>query len=164
MARDFHTDDILIELLRFDEVEKAVDELKTVAEKNEATNQGFKEAGRFLIRKGKLRLRQRMKSGAGGVTGNLLRSFSYRIKKRSNKLGVIIGFKRSKSESALGYHAHLVSEGTRQRFNSKGQNRGRVTPNFFWSDTKKSDIDQARLLVMQGIQTSINIIKRRYNA
>lgn len=163
MARDFYSDDIMIELLNFEQVEKAVDELSTNSLKNEATNQGFKEAGRFLIRKGKLRLRQRMKSGATGVTGNLLRSFSYRIKKRSNKLGVIMGFKRSKSEAALGYHAHLVSEGTRQRFNSKGQNRGRVTPNFFWSDTKKTDIDQARLLVMQGITNSIKIIKNRYN-
>lgn len=164
MVRELYSEDVLLELIGMEEVEKAVSELGEFDKQQQAVNKGFRDAGRYLIRKGRLRLRQRMKSGTAGVTGNLLRSFSFRIKKRSQKLGVIVGFKRNQKEGKLGYHAHLVSEGTRERKTKKGFNRGRTTPNLFWSDTRKEDGDEARLILLKSIEASIQIIKNRYNA
>ena len=114
----------------------------------------LKKGAQYLMNKGRLKLRQRMKSRKG-VSGNLLRSFSYRIKKR--KFGALIGFKEK------GRHAHLVSQGTRKRYTRKGQYRGFVTGNHFWEDTRQKETPKAMVLILNQIKASINNIKNRHN-
>ena len=90
-----------------------------------------------------------------GVSGNLLKSFSYRIKKR--KFGALVGFKQT------GKHAHLVSQGTRKRYTRKGLYRGFVTGNHFWEDTRSKDTPKAMVLILNQIKASITNIKNRRN-
>ena len=100
---------------------------------------------------GKKRLRERMISGSKGVTGNLLRSFTYKIKKQN--LGVLVGYKKK------GSHSWLVSEGTKKR-----QGRGQVVGNKYWKDTKQKDTNTAIYYIVHSIKQSISNLKSRYHA
>ena len=127
-----------------------LESIKHFVETEKEINQGLKKSAQYLIRQGKKKLKDRMLSGSKGVTGNLLKSFTYKIKK--NNAGVLVGFKRS------GSHSWLVSEGTKKR-NGTGQ----VVGNKYWSDTKQKDTNTAMYYVMQSIRQSISNIKNRYN-
>ncbi len=149
-----------IELLNLPSLVNTLNRLGSLAQTKEVS-EGLKKSAQYLIRKGKLKLKQRMKSGTKGVTGNLLRSFRFRIK--SENRGVLVGFKYGKNG---GNHAHLVSEGTTDRYTSKGYFRGKVLRkqgfgNKFWSDTRKQDSNSALRLTMTQIQQAINRLKSR---
>ena len=90
--------DIEIELLNLETVKDAIQELGDSVCQHKVVDVALKKGAQYLMNKGRLKLRQRMKSRKG-VSGNLLKSFSYRIKKR--KFGALVGFKEK------GRHAHL---------------------------------------------------------
>ena len=142
--------DIEIELLNLETVKDAIQELGDSVTQHKTVDAALKIGARYLMNKGRLKLRQRMKSRKG-VSGNLLRSFSYRIKKR--KFGALVGFKEK------GRHAHLVSQGTRKRYTRKGQYRGFVTGNRFWEDTRQKETPRAMVLILNQIKASIMNIK-----
>lgn len=146
--------DIEIELLNLETVKDAIQELGDSVTQHKVVDAALKIGARYLMNKGRLKLRQRMKSRKG-VTGNLLKSFSYRIKKR--KFGALVGFKQT------GKHAHLVSQGTRKRYTKKGQYRGFVVGNHFWEDTRSKETPRAMVLILNQIKASINNIKNRRN-
>lgn len=129
-------------------------------EKDRAIQEGLKAAGEEFKAAGKRRLKQRMKSGTQGVTGNLLRSFQVRVKK--HKPGMLVGFKQGKGG---GSHAHLVDRGTDERFYvTKTGNRksvGSMKPNYFWSDTEAQDYPKAMERLYEGIERSVNRINNR---
>lgn len=146
--------DVEIELLNLESVKDAIQELGDSITQHKVVDAALKKAAQYLMNKGRLKLRQRMKKRKG-VTGNLLKSFSYRIKKR--KFGALIGFREK------GRHAHLVSQGTRKRYTKKGQYRGFVTGNRFWEDTREKETPRAMVIILNQIKASINNIKNRHN-
>jgi hypothetical protein len=146
--------DLQIELINLESVKDAIQELGDSVTQHKTVDAALKKGAQYLMAKGRLKLRQRMKSRKG-VSGNLLKSFSYRIKKR--KFGAIVGFKQT------GKHAHLVSQGTRKRYTRKGLYRGFVTGNRFWEDTRQKDTPRAMVLILNQIKASITNIKNRRN-
>lgn len=146
--------DVQIELINLESVKDAIKELGDSVTQHKVVDAALKKGAQYLMNKGRLKLRQRMKSRKG-VSGNLLRSFSYRIKKR--KFGALVGFKET------GRHAHLVSQGTRKRYTRKGLYRGFVTGNRFWEDTRSKDTPKAMVLILNQIKASITNIKNRRN-
>lgn len=147
---------IQIQHINKDEVEYLIRNL-TDFEKDKALKGGLKSAGNVFMSGGKNRLRRRMKK-SGGVTGNLLRSFTVRVKK--SKPGVLIGFKQGKEG---GSHAHLIDRGTNQRYwkTRKGKYTGRVTATRFWSDTEEQDYPKAMDKLYLGIEKAVNRISER---
>lgn len=139
------------ELIGLPLILKQLDNLKNLPTYDKEINAGLKKGAQYLVRMGKKRLRQRMKSGSKGVTGNLLKSFTYKIKRKN--LGVLVGFKKK------GSHSWLVSEGTKIR---KG--RGQVIGNKYWKETRQRDTNTAMYYILHSIKQSINNLKSRYNA
>lgn len=146
--------DIEIELINLETVKDAIQELGDSVTQHKTVDAALKIGARYLMNRGRLKLRQRMKNRKG-VSGNLLKSFSYRIKKR--KFGALVGFKQT------GKHAHLVSQGTRKRYTRKSQYRGFVVGNAFWEDTREKETPRAMVLILNQIKASINNIKNRHN-
>lgn len=151
--------DIELELLNFPRVIKFLREFQHFPEVEKGTTDALRQGARYLIRKGRLRLRQRMKSGHKGVSGKLLKSFKYTIK-RHNK-GVLVGFK-----GGVGNHSWLIDKGTKDRYTKKGYFRGRVhrktgIGNKFWTETKNQETNGAMRIVMNKIQETINNIIAR---
>lgn len=140
-----------VELVGLPLILKQLDNLKNLPTYDKEINAGLKKGAQYLVRMGKKRLRQRMKSGSKGVTGNLLKSFTYKIKRKN--LGVLVGFKKK------GSHSWLVSEGTKIR---KG--RGQVIGNKYWKETRQRDTNTAMYYILHSIKQSINNLKSRYNA
>lgn len=119
---------------------------------------GLKKAGNYLIRKGKEKLRNRLKAYKWhnyhhNSTGNLRKSFAITIFKRNR--GVIAGFTKK------GSHAHLIDLGTNERKTARGYNRGRIKPSKFWTDTKQEDTTQAQGLIMTGLERALNKLRNR---
>ena len=100
--------DVELELLNLPKVIKVLQEVQHFPEVEKGTKDALRDGARYLLRKGRTRLRQRMKSGTKGVTGNLLRSFKYTIKKKNR--GVLAGFKGGKGG---GNHSWLIDKGTK---------------------------------------------------
>lgn len=153
--------DIKLELLNLPRVIKVLQEVQHFPEVDKGTTDGLKQGARYLIRKGRLRLRQRMKSGTKGVTGNLLRSFKYTVKKRNK--GVLAGFKGGKGG---GNHSWLIDKGTKDRYTKKGYFRGRVhrktgIGNKFWTDTRKTETNGAMKIILDKLQETVNNIRNR---
>lgn len=127
-------------------------------EKDKAMKGGLQSAGKVFLSGGKDRLRQRMKSGSRGVTGNLLRSFQVKVKR--SKPGVLIGFKQGKDG---GSHAHLIDKGTDRRYwkTRKKKYVGRVVATRFWRDTEAQEYPKAMNQLYVGIERAVNRINNR---
>lgn len=129
-------------------------------EKDKAVKHGLMSAGNVFRVEGKRKLRQRMKSGSKGVTGNLLKSFHVKLKK--SKPGVLTGFNQGKDG---GSHSHLVDRGTDERFyttkKGKRKSTGRVKGNLFWSDTESEDYPKAMDELYKGIERGVDKISSR---
>lgn len=127
-------------------------------EKDRAIRDGLAEAGKVFAAGGRRRLRERMKSGSRGVTGNLLRSFKVRVKKR--KLGMLTGFEPG---AGSGSHAHLIDRGTADRYQKKRNNKyvGHVIGNKFWLDTEAQDYPGAMDKLYIGIERAVDRINSR---
>lgn len=131
-------------------------------DRDHAIKDGLYKGGSVLRSGGKERLRRRMKSGSQGVTGNLLRSFMVRVKRR--KPGVLTGFRHGKDG---GNHASWVDRGTKERFTTgrksvrAGISRGIMPSNYFWGDTRKSDMSKAKDRIREGIEQFVERVKQK---
>lgn len=79
------------------------------------------------------RLKTKRKDGTRSQPGDLKASIS--AKYRLEGLGAMVLPLRPK-----GNHRYIVEEGTKQRFNKKGQNRGSVSPQPFMEPAKESQL------------------------
>lgn len=139
----------------------AVDGLASI-DKDKAVKAGLRAGEYVFLAGGRRRLKSRMKSGPNGVTGNLIKSFTIRVKRA--KLGALAGFSTTQSfgkDGGKGYHAHLVDLGTTSRNNKKSANRGVMPGNLFWSDTVAQDDVKALDKVYKGIERAVQRIKDR---
>lgn len=134
----------------YDDLRTLLNNLEVLVEKKEIT-EGEKAAARYLITKGRERLKTRLKKSH---SNNLMRSFTYRMRKKN--AGVLVGFKRPEGSAA-----HLVDKGTKDRITARGANRGSITGNNFWSDTRTNDSDKAMEIMMNAIEASIDKILLR---
>ena len=75
--------DIQLELLNFPRVVKVLQTVQHFPEAEKGTKEALKKGAKHLIKQGKEKLKQRMKSGKKGVTGNLLRSFMHKVKRKN---------------------------------------------------------------------------------
>lgn len=139
-----------IKLIDYDRVMKAVENLSNI-DKNKVIKQGLRDATALYIRAGRSNLKSRMKNPKG-VTGNLIGSFKNKVKRL--KLGALAGF------DGFGAHAHLVNDGTVERFTKQGYARGKMTANHFWTDAISANENSAIEKVYDGISRAIqNLIK-----
>lgn len=133
-------------------------------DKDSAIKSGLSKGGEIIKRGGMERLKNRMRAGPGGKTGNLLRSFTVRVKR--NKPGVLAGFKKGKKG---GNHSHLVDLGTVERMRKhksrkrggKGGRTGAATPNYFWNDTNDLDKEKAMVEIRTGIAEFVEKVKTK---
>jgi hypothetical protein len=128
-------------------------------QKNKEIKKALSEAGRFLIKQGKTRLKARLITRRSERTGLLLKAFSYRVKKKN--AGVIVGFRKDNKHSSLSW---LIDKGTDSRYTDSGSYRGSVRPTYFWSETRESDASTALGRVQEIIEREIERIKSRNNA
>lgn len=98
-------------------------------EKDKLLRTGLLDAAAVFKSVGRRLLKSRMKR-PNGVTGNLLKSFRRRVKKR--RLGVLAGFNLPE-----GSHAWLVDLGTTPR-STKTHDTGIMPALRYWSDAEKS--------------------------
>lgn len=122
-------------------------------EKDKAIRAGLGAAVRVFLQAGKQTLRTRMKR-RNGVKGNLLSSFTVRVKK--SKPGALSGFKWPQ-----GNHSHLVDMGTVQRFKKNGASTGVMPANRFWTDTKNTQGPNAIDKLYRGVESAVNRINER---
>lgn len=133
-------------------------------DKDSAIKRGLSKGGEVLKKGGMERLKNRMRAGPGGKTGNLLRSFTVRVKRE--KLGVLAGFQKGKNG---GNHSHLVDLGTVERMRKhksrkrggKGGRTGAATPNYFWNDTNDLDKEKAMVEIGTGIAEFVKKVKAK---
>lgn len=137
-------------------IQSVLKELSEVRESRKEVKKGLSEAGKLLKKRGKERLRARLIMPRKDRTGNLLKSFRHKVKRKNQ--GVLAGFMMGKGG---GSHAHLIDEGTKSRKTKKGYNRGWVKPNYFWTDTRKSDAPKAQQIIVDHINEAIQAIKNR---
>lgn len=125
-------------------------------EKDKAIRSGLSAGANFFKKGGVSRLKQRMKK-PGGVTGNLLNSFTVRVKR--SKLGALSGFKYGQRGGA---HAWLVDLGTDERYQNKtGRRTGKGKALFFWSETRGQDYPKAVEKVREGVERFVQRINER---
>lgn len=120
-------------------------------EKSKALKQGLRDAGKVFQAGGRSRLKGRLKTD----TGNLVKSFNTRVKRR--KPGVLVGFTKK------GAHAHLVDRGTDKRYwKTKTQKYvGKAKANYFWTETEQSDYPKAIDKLYVGIEKAVERINSR---
>jgi len=148
-------------IIDINRIYSAVNELQNI-DKDKAIKAGLKQGAFVFLAGGKRRLRDRMKSGKNGVTGNLVSSFRVRVKR--TKLGALAGFNSTQGfgkNGGKGYHAHLVDRGTTLRANKKNANRGIMPGNFFWTDTIANDDSKALDKVYKGVERAVLRIQNR---
>lgn len=146
-------DIIKVTQLNRDHINYLVDNLEDF-EKDKAIRKGLSRGGNVLKQGGVRRLKMTMKSPMG-VTGNLIRAFSVRVKK--NKLGVLSGFGYPE-----GRHSWLVDQGTNWRHTKKGyKSRGYGRALRYWQDTKDKDGPKAILETEKGIERAVQRINER---
>lgn len=131
------------------EIEKSIAGLSTI-DQSKAIRSGLRSGATYLKRKGKQRLKQRVK---GYDTDTLYNSFVARIKRRS--LGALVGFNKK------GHHSHLVDRGTIKRKHPKTGTSGIMPANRFWTDTAEQDWKETMERVQQGIDRAVFRIMMR---
>lgn len=137
-------------------VSASFDELIELQESKEIKN-ALREAGKYIVRQGKSRLRSRLIMKRSDRTGLLLKSISYSVRKKN--AGVIVGFKRNNKHASLSW---IIDKGTDSRYlKSNDAYRGAVRPTYFWSETRDSDVPTAQERVMNVINAEIEKIKSR---
>lgn len=121
-------------------------------DRNKVIKKGLREAGGLFLKRGRTRLKARMKSPKG-VTGNLLRSMVLKVKKY--KPGALVGFNYPE-----GAHAWLIDEGTEDR-QSMYRRTGRVNPTYFWTETRNADQPAAWDTLVGSIENAVKRINNR---
>lgn len=125
-------------------------------EKDKALRSGLSSGANVFKTGGMRRLRKNMKKPTG-VTGNLLRSFTVRVKKSS--LGALAGFRYGKDG---GNHSYLVDMGTVKRKHKKtGKNVGAGRALMYWTNTREQDHPKAMERVFEGVERAVKRINER---
>lgn len=121
---------------------------------NKAIKAGLRKGVNLLRRAGISRLKSRMKNPSG-VTGNLLKSFTTRVKK--GKPGGLAGFTLidSVSRKNKGAHAWLVDLGTAERSRNEAGSTGRMPALNYWTDTRNENMGGAIDEVLKGTEEAI---------
>ncbi|BEG98108.1 hypothetical protein [Bacteroides sedimenti] len=158
------------EILNLNQVYDVVSKLNNI-EKDKAIKYALRRAGGKLVAGGRRRLRGRMKDSAG-VSGNLLKSFKVRVKRR--KLGALAGFSQDYDaykvgKDGYGSHASLVDRGSKkERFWKKATKKGIPKSTgwmpalSFWTDTFEQDGKRAVTSLMANLERAVErIIQRR---
>ena len=125
-------------------------------DRNRIIKSGLRAGVNLLKNAGRQRLRERMHNPAG-VTGNLLKSFSVRVKK--SKLGALAGFSMvtedDKGNLIKVGHAYIVDSGTGERGRKSGGSTGVMPALRYWTDTKNQDTGRALELVEAAIAKAV---------
>ena len=125
-------------------------------DRNRIIKSGLRAGVNLLKNAGRQRLRERMHNPAG-VTGNLLKSFSVRVKK--GKLGALAGFSMvtedDKGNQVKVGHAYIVDSGTGERERKSGGSTGVMPALRYWTDTKNQDTGRALELVEAAIAKAV---------
>ena len=138
-------------IIGIERINRLVADLQEI-DQNKAIKAGLRKGAMVFIRLGRSTLRSRNNKH----TGNLMKSFRVRVKKRS--LGSLAGFSMNYSrmaEEGYGSHSWLVDRGTVQRWTKKGQNRGIMPASYFWTDTKEQGGSEAIRAIEQGIHDAV---------
>lgn len=107
-------------------------------------------AANVVRRAGISNLRRRLK-WSRGTTGSLL--LQSRVYRRKRQLAVAAGFRRPQ-----GSHAHLVDLGTGPRYTIRGQYRGKMPANFFWSQASAQNEDKVQTVFLDAVERAITRI------
>ncbi len=137
--------------ISIERVEAAVSGLLDI-DKDRAIRAGLRSMSNTLVTGGKRRLKVRLKNSKG-TKGNLYQAFKVRVKKR--KLGALAGF------NFRGHHSHLVDMGTTKRYDKRGNSRGIMPANSFWTDTAREDWSLASERLFAAIDRAVNRIIER---
>lgn len=131
-------------------------------EKDKALRSGLAAAAQVFKTGGRRRLRQRMKNPAG-VTGNLLRAFTTRVKK--SRPGALTGFIQGENG---GSHAKWLDKGTIERRHKKtNKSVGKIpgkNSRFrlgFWEDTRNQEESKAMDALYKGVERAVQRINDR---
>lgn len=138
-------------IIGIERINRLVADLQEI-DQNKAIKAGLRKGAMVFIRLGRSTLRSRNNKH----TGNLMKSFRVRVKRR--KLGSLAGFSMNysrMSEDGYGSHSWLVDRGTVQRWTKKGQNRGIMPASYFWTDTKEQGSSEAIRAIEQGIHEAV---------
>nr|DAS21968.1 MAG TPA: hypothetical protein [Caudoviricetes sp.] len=97
--------------------------------------------------------------------GNLIRGLRRRMPRRSRggRISLSVGFyyvdgRMPYSESKAANHAHLIDQGTANRYTRAGKYRGHVTPTFFWTGAKQRQRYRVQSLLVKGISRTLSSI------
>ena len=143
--------EITVKVSDINRILKVVENLNDI-DKDNVIKSGLRTATNMFLSAGRRNLRARMKNSKG-VTGNLLKSFKNKVKRR--QLGALGGF------GQLGNHAHLVDAGTQGRYTKSGKYAGKMPANHFWNAAISSTQNQAMNKVYEGIDRGITRIINR---
>ena len=96
--------------------------------------------------------------------GNLIRGLRRRMPRQSRRgrISISVGFyyangsSRDKADAAN--HAHLIDQGTTDRYTHDGKFRGRLLPNYFWAQAKERQRYRAQQLLLSGITHILSTI------
>lgn len=110
----------------------------------------MKQAANVVRRAGVANLRQRLK-WSDGTTGSLL--LQSRVCRRKKQFAVAAGFRRPQ-----GSHAHLVDLGSGSRYTRRGQYRGKMPANFFWSQASEQNEDKVQTAFLDAVERAITRI------
>lgn len=143
----------MIEIKQIDRenIQHLVEELEDF-EKDKAIRAGLLQGTTYLLQRGRMNLRARMKT-PNGVKGNLLKAFRRRVK-RSN-LGALAGF-----DYTIGRHAHLVDQGTVARY-TRYRPTGVMPALHFWENTRTQEEQHVLESIYTGLAKAINRIQNR---
>lgn len=142
---------IVVDLQTRQAAEYLVRSLETFDQQRAIAN-GMRRAAAVFARRGRSNLRARLLHH-GHPTGNLLSAL--RIVYRKQYLMSLAGY------TGRGRHAHLVDLGTRKRTTKDGKNRGVMPANYFWTDARQSEEQNAMREILKGIELTIQQIQSR---
>ena len=153
----------LVGVQGFENVQHFLEGLPKIG-RERAIDSGLRAGGKLLKEGGKRRLKAAMKRPQG-VSGNMLRAFSVKLKKR--KSGVLVGFvvpKGAKDPKREAIKFNSADGGTVLRETGKGKKTGAM-PSLkrFWTRTKNEDTPAALRLVAEGIKKASAELYAKYN-
>ena len=153
----------LVGVQGFENVQHFLEGLPKIG-RERAIDSGLRAGGKLLKEGGKRRLKAAMKRPQG-VSGNMLRAFSVKLKKR--KSGVLVGFvvpKGAKDPKREAIKFNSADGGTVLRETGKGKKTGAMPPlKRFWTRTKTEDTPAALRLVAEGIKKASAELYAKYN-
>ena len=76
-----------------------------------------------------------------------------RVYRRKRQFAVAAGFRRPQ-----GSHAHLVDLGSGSRYTRRGQYRGKMPANFFWSQASEQNEDKVQTAFLDAVERAITRI------